>query len=244
MQKEQWFESWFDSPWYPILYDHRDFAEAEAFILNLLSALQPIANSKFLDLACGRGRHSIFIHSHGYDVTGLDLSPASIADANLHAKEGLRFGVHDMREPFESKYDFIFNLFTSFGYFDNKEDNLRVLENVRTSLLPNGTFVMDFFNIHKVVAGMVKSETIEKSGIRFGIKRSFENGFVKKAIHIEDGDQIRDFEERVQGFDLEELQSMLESKGLKISNVWGDYSGAKYLPQESPRLIIFARKSA
>jgi hypothetical protein len=27
-------------------------------------------------------------------------------------------------EPFEEKYDAIFNLFTSFGYFENEEDNL------------------------------------------------------------------------------------------------------------------------
>src|SRR5687768_1289478 len=111
----QWFESWFDSPWYPILYSHRDHAEAEAFVENLLKTLAPAPGARFLDLACGRGRHARFIHRRGFDVTGLDLSTASIADARLFEEPGLRFAVQDMRHPFPGTYDYILNLFTSFG---------------------------------------------------------------------------------------------------------------------------------
>ncbi len=244
MSETQWFESWFDSKWYPILYSHRDYDEADRFVGNLLKTLQPETGNKFLDLACGRGRHSVFIHNHGYDVTGLDLSKASIDDAKLKEKAGLQFGVHDMRDPFEGQYDFILNLFTSFGYFEVVEDNHKVLQNVMASLLPNGVFVMDFFNIHKVVAQMVHEEEIQREGIKFGIRRSFKDGFVRKQINIEDGDVRKTFEERVQGFGLSELREMLSKNGFSIQKVWGDYNGAEYSEKESPRLIIFAGKHA
>lgn len=242
MSEAQWFESWFDSKWYPILYSHRDYKEADRFVGNLLATLAPKAGSKFLDLACGRGRHSVFIHNHGFDVMGVDLSKASIADAQLNAKPGLRFAVHDMRVPFEGQFDFILNLFTSFGYFEVIEDNHKVLQNVYASLLPNGTFVMDFFNINKVVSGMVHEEVIEREGIKFGINRSFRDGFVRKQIRIEDGGVQKTFEERVQGFGLKELSDMLKANGLTVQKVWGDYDGAEFSASESPRLIIFAGK--
>ncbi|MFN3940966.1 MAG: YkgJ family cysteine cluster protein, partial [Chitinophagales bacterium] len=82
------------------------------------------AVSKILDLACGKGRHSIYLNQLGYDVTGADLSENSIKEASKFANEKLHFKVHDMRIPFEEKYDAIFNLFTSFGYFENDADNL------------------------------------------------------------------------------------------------------------------------
>jgi SAM-dependent methyltransferase len=238
----QWFESWFDSPWYPILYSHRDYAEAEGFITHLLQALAPAPKARFLDLACGRGRHSIFIHKHGFDVTGLDLSAASIADANLSAQEGLRFAVHDMREPLQGSYDYILNLFTSFGYFETVEEHITVLKNVASSLSPNGTFVLDFFNIHKVLAELVPAEEIERNGIHFSIKRSFENGNLIKRIDLVDGGKEYHFAECVKGFSLDDFKNLFDAAGLQIHHVWGDYAGGEFDSNRSPRLILFAGK--
>jgi SAM-dependent methyltransferase len=237
----QWFESWFDSPWYPILYSHRDYAEAEAFIEHLLQALAPPPAARFLDLACGRGRHSIFIHQHGFDVTGLDLSAASIADAQLSAEPGLRFAVHDMRLPLRGQYDYILNLFTSFGYFADEQENLQVLQNVARSLAPGGTFVLDFFNVHEVMRQMVPSQEIERAGVHFSIRKRCEDGFVIKSIHLVDGDAQHDFEERVQGLDLPIFERLCTQAGLEIEEIWGDYAGNAFKAGSSPRLILFAR---
>jgi SAM-dependent methyltransferase len=239
-----WFESWFDSPYYPLLYQHRDDQEAERFIAKLLGYLQLPAQAQVLDLACGRGRHARYIHAQGYDVTGLDLSPASIHDANLHAAPGLRFGVQDMRDPLPAHYDLILNLFTSFGYFEDPSDNLRVLRNVSAALLPGGTFVMDFFNAEKVLAGLVPSDEKVLQGIHFGITKEVINGIIVKRIHVQDGDQHYDFQERVQALHADLITQLMQQAGLVEYARWGGYDGRPWDPAAADRLVIFARRPA
>jgi SAM-dependent methyltransferase len=242
--QEQWFESWFDSPWYPILYSHRDYAEAEAFISQLLAALAPADGARFLDLACGRGRHAIYIHRHGYDVTGLDLSAASIADAKRSEEPGLRFATQDMRQPIAGQYDYILNLFTSFGYFQDLSDNLAVLRNVAASLAPGGTFVLDFFNVADVLRKLVPAEEIERQGVAFSIRRKLHEGCIVKSIHLADGAVTRDYEERVQALGLPDFEQLFATAGLQIEEIWGDYAGHRFQEAHSPRLILFARHAA
>ncbi len=240
----QWFESWFDSPWYPILYSHRDYAEAEAFIEHLLEALSPTQGAKFLDLACGRGRHAVFIHQHGLDVTGVDLSAASIADAKLNEKPGLRFHVHDMRQPIAGQYDYILNLFTSFGYFDDKKDNLLVLKHISKGLVPGGTVVLDFFNVEEIKRKLVPYHEVEREGVQFKISKRLENGFIVKEIHLIDGAEEHVFEERVQALGLGDFESLFAGAGLVIEELWGDYNGNAFDAAHSPRLILFARQAS
>ena len=76
-------------------------------------------------MACGKGRHSVHLNSLGYQVTGLDLSEESIAYAKQFENSSLHFDVHDMSTPYHDQFDAVFNLFTSFGYFENEEDNLK-----------------------------------------------------------------------------------------------------------------------
>jgi cyclopropane fatty-acyl-phospholipid synthase-like methyltransferase len=82
----------------------------------------------------------------GFDVLGADLSENSILEAQKNTNDSLHFKVHDMREPFE-KYDAIFNLFTSFGYFENDEDNLTTLKAIKESPSEYGFAVIDFMNV-------------------------------------------------------------------------------------------------
>ena len=124
-QSENWFASWFDTDYYHILYKDRNDDEAQQFMDNLTHYLNLPEEAKILDLACGKGRHSIYLNSLGFDVTGADLSENSIAEASKFSNKNLRFKEHDMRISFEEKYDAIFNLFTSFGYFENDADNLK-----------------------------------------------------------------------------------------------------------------------
>ena len=75
---KQWYASWFDTPYYHILYKDRDYTEAQGFMDNLTNYLNIPEGGKILDLACGKGRHSVYLNSLGYDVTGVDLSEKSI----------------------------------------------------------------------------------------------------------------------------------------------------------------------
>ena len=80
-EKKQWFELWFDSPLYHILYKHRNQDEANHFIDNVIKKLE-IDYGKILDLACGKGRHAYYLAQKGFDTIGVDLSPESIQYAN------------------------------------------------------------------------------------------------------------------------------------------------------------------
>ena len=109
-----WFKEWFNSPYYHKLYFEHDEKEASAFITRLLNKLSVPEQAKLLDVACGRGRHSKILASHGFDVTGIDLAPASIAIAKAQENGHLHFYEHDMRLPFWINYfDYAFNFFTS-----------------------------------------------------------------------------------------------------------------------------------
>ena len=79
---KDWFASWFDTTYYHILYKHRDQKEARLFMANLVAFLGLKRHDKILDLACGKGRHSLFLNSLGFDVVGADLSQNSVDHAN------------------------------------------------------------------------------------------------------------------------------------------------------------------
>jgi 2-polyprenyl-3-methyl-5-hydroxy-6-metoxy-1,4-benzoquinol methylase len=81
MTKKSWFSTWFDSPYYHILYEQRDEKEAASFIQALQQKLHIQPGMNVLDAACGKGRHAYNNHQMGYEVCAFDLSVESIAEA-------------------------------------------------------------------------------------------------------------------------------------------------------------------
>ena len=239
-----WFASWFDSPHYHILYKNRDYKEAEYFLKKLTTYLKPKSTDKILDLACGAGRHSIYLNKLGFDVTGVDLSPNSISVANESSNDRLHFDVHDMREIFkENGFNYILNMFTSFGYFETEEENIKMLKSVEQTLQPNGTFVLDFFNVHRVIRNLIKEETKEIDGLQFKIRKKLVDGRIIKHINFTENNQSFSFQEKVQAIDLIQFEHLFSLAGLKIMATFGDYSLEKYNQQHSERLIIIAQKT-
>ena len=67
----------------------------------LIDKLELKGNEKILDLACGFGRHSLEFARRGYEVTGVDITPAYIGYAAKQAgKEKLNaeFICKDIRD--------------------------------------------------------------------------------------------------------------------------------------------------
>lgn len=197
-----------------------------------------------LDLACGKGRHALYMSRFGYQVTGLDISESSIAFARNFEHEGLDFFQHDMRKPFRINYfDFIFNFFTSFGYFKTEQEHLQTLRNVERGLRPGGLFVLDFMNAQKVIRNLVQGEIKVLDNITFSIQRHVHDGKIIKTITLNDQGREMTFEEQVNGFDLTVLRSMFGSARLEIIGQYGSYDLDDFDPDESDRLILFGRKS-
>jgi SAM-dependent methyltransferase len=238
-----WFERWFDSPYYHTLYKHRDEEEARYFIENLIRFLKPSAHAEMLDVACGRGRHSIFLNQLGFNVTGIDLSPSSIEFASQFAKPDLRFEMHDMRNTLCSNvYDYVINLFTSFGYFESDYENLRAIDTMATALKKGGILIMDYLN-----AGLFheKTHTIEEKSIdgsSFTIKRKIEGNFVFKEIEVQTADEKFLFNERVELLYKQDFERYFKATGLVTTACFGDYDLSPFHLSESKRLILIARK--
>jgi SAM-dependent methyltransferase len=235
---KNWYVSWFDTPYYHILYKDRDYAEAQSFMDNLTQYLNLPDEATILDLACGKGRHSLYLNTLGYQVTGADLSKNSIMAASEFTNETLRFVEHDMRLPFDEKFDAIFNLFTSFGYFESDDDNLQTLIAIRDSLTEYGFGVIDFMNADYVIQNLVSQEVKTVDNITFYIKRYVNDNHIFKEITFEDQGESYTFTEKVKVLRLADFESLMEEAGIYLLDVFGDYKLKKFFKNESERLIL------
>lgn len=240
MQKEteNWFTSWFDTPYYHILYKDRNYEEAVVFMKKLTQFLELEKDQTILDLACGKGRHAISLNKLEYDVTGVDLSPASIVYAKNYENKTLHFDVHDMCKPYHKKFDAVFNLFTSFGYFENEQDNLRTLMAIKANLNPKGKAIIDFMNVNYVINNLVEKETKTVNGIIFHIHRYVKEGYIIKDITFQDNNKSYTFSEKVKALTKEDFQAYFKKAGIELLFTFGDYNLGSFNPEESPRLIL------
>jgi len=243
----KWFESWFDSPYYHLLYQHRDDKEAQLFIDHLYTKLDILPSHKILDLACGAGRHAIYMARKGNIVTGIDLAANSIAEARskvheLPEKPNIEFQVSDMRNfHLNTKFDFVFNLFTSFGYFENKCENQEVIASIKNHQTKGGILVIDYLNSQLVRSRGEESYTKVIQNIKFQIHKYFQDDFVMKEIRVSDRGIIYSYREQVQLFAADELESMLRANSYNLKGHYGDYNLTAY-SEISPRSIWLGAK--
>jgi SAM-dependent methyltransferase len=238
-----WFKGWFGSPYYKLLYSNRDVDEARLFIANITRHLGLKEGDRVLDLACGRGRHSIELHRLGFDVVGIDISEESISEASAAQHTGIRFLVHDMRQPFPVRdLDAVLNLFTSFGYFHSSEDDLLTIKAVMDALKPGGFFVIDFLNSVRTLKEMVAEDTVERDGIRFNIQRRLVDNIITKEITVIDGSEQHFFQEEVDALSFDDFEGYFNHSGFSVIEVFGDYDLKAFDPEISERLIMVAMK--
>lgn len=235
---QQWYASWFDTPFYHILYKDRDHSEAQLFMDNLTEYLNVPEHGKILDLACGKGRHSMYLNSLGYNVTGVDLSENSIAYAKQFENETLHFDVHDMCKPYGQTFDAVFNLFTSFGYFKNEDDNLKTIKAIKANLNEYGFGVIDFMNSDYVIDNLVSEDIKTVEGIDFHQKRHVEDGYIIKTITFNANNQDYSFQERVKALTLADFEMLFEKAGVYLLDVFGDYKLNSFYKNTSERLIM------
>jgi SAM-dependent methyltransferase len=243
MSDKIWYKDWFNSPYYHVLYKSRDYNEAATFINNLIAHLQLSKSDNVWDLACGKGRHSIYLNSKGINVIGTDLSDNSISEALQSSNDKLEFFVHDMRTPFRINYfTHVFNLFTSIGYFENDHDNLKVFKSVHSALKPGGVFVIDFFNCKKVMECMLPQETKVIEGISFSILKTVQDNKIIKRIEFSDKGHDYFFEEKVSLLNKDDFMKLAQQCGFTLQAAFGDYSLNAFDQNNSERLILIFKK--
>ncbi|MEZ5047927.1 MAG: class I SAM-dependent methyltransferase [Chitinophagaceae bacterium] len=240
-----WFEEWFDSSYYHILYKHRSIDEAKHFVQLLVNKMQAPPHASLLDLACGKGRHALEFSAFDLDVTGVDLSANSIEIAKAYEKENLSFYTHNMLHLFRINYfDIIVNLFTSFGYFASKQENTNAAKAIYAGLKKDGIFIFDFVNQKHAIANIENNpyEEITRQDILFKITRSHSENQYRKKIEIKDKDLILEYNEKVNKLSFNEAISIFEGVGLKFVEAFGSYQLDDYNEETSNRMILFFKK--
>jgi len=236
--KSEWYLDWFNSPFYHQLYKERDYSEATYFMNNLISKLQIDKNSSILDLACGRGRYSLYLSKIGHKVTGIDISKENISEAKKNESDKLNYVLHDMRQPLNEKFDLILNLFTSFGYYQNEKDNISVIQSIKYNLNSEGKAVIDFLNIDYVLNNLVKYEEKFFDKTTFIINRYLENSLLIKDITVESNNKTYKFQEKVKAYRIGDFLKMFKECDLKLKEKFGDYNLNNFNKSSSPRLIM------
>lgn len=243
MTPTSWYRRWFGEE-YLQLYPHRDQAEAGEGIELVLRSVDVPSGGRALDVACGAGRHLREMERRGLRPVGLDLSLPLLSVAR---EAGLRVVRGDMRElPFAADaFELVTNFFTSFGYFDDPAEDIRVATEVRRVLRPGGAFVFDFLN-----AARVREELQPRDERHVGPRRIvqtrhlLEGGrVVEKRIEFHDpSDRLPHiFHERVRLYEPEELRELLNGAGLAVDRAFGDYTGSGLEPA-SPRVLLLGRR--
>jgi ubiquinone/menaquinone biosynthesis C-methylase UbiE len=245
---EAWFQKAF-GPEYSDLYAHRDSRDAER-AMGLIRGLDEIdlPNMRVLDLCCGEGRHSFqALRWNPRLVVGMDLSPWLLKTA-ARVKRDTRQALHivrgDMRSlPFRSaSFDLVLNLFTSFGYFHEEEQNEGVFRELRRVLVASGGyFVIDHVNPAWLEKNLVpESERFTPRGARVHEWRRIvgESPFrrVEKRAMVEFGKERREFLESVRLYEPSEMTTMAARWGLVLHRSFGDFDAGPLGP-DSPRAI-------
>lgn len=242
--------------WYPVVYAHRDDAEATRNAPGIARLLALPPGARVLDVGCGAGRYARALAALGLRVTGVDLSESLLAQARRRSP-GLpgapTYVRADMRDlPFGPQFDGAVSLFTSFGYFERPEDDARVVASVARALVPGGRFLLDVLNAEAVLAAPDADGEDLRPPWRVTFRRRLDpttpgGPYVRKRIVVSDlrtGRDVFDVEERVRVHDRASIDRLLVAAGLEpVGEPRGDLLGAPASAQ-APRFVRVARRRA
>ncbi len=204
-----------------------------------------------LDLACGSGTHAIGMSKRGYQVVGLDYSVAMLAIAGEEAQEHdikINFLHGDMRDlQFGPTFDGVYCIGTSLGYFD-EENNQKVIQGIRRALKPGGVFLLEVDNRDFVMRAQPNLLWYEGDGFICMEETSFD--YISSRLTVnrtmlmdEGGKKVSKYSIRV--YSLHELGTILHKEGFSVNSIGGHRAAPMaFLGEESPKIIITARKKA
>jgi len=246
----EWFENedfWRD--FYSYMFPPERFSAAKEEVTRIL-ALAQCSGGGLLDLCCGPGRHAVEFAQCGFRVTGVDRSPFLLDRGREHASKAgasIEWVTEDMRTFVRpAAFDLACNLFTSFGYFKDEQDDLRVLRNIHQSLKKTGVLVIEALGKERLARTWLNTISTELADGSLMVQRPQLRDDCCRVhsdwILIKDG-RSRSFSFEHTVYSGRELKDRLLSCGFEQVQLFGDLQGSAY-DLEAKRLVAVARKSS
>ncbi len=229
------------------IFADKNPAETKKEVEQIISLTGIVGNSKILDLCCGQGRHSLEFARRGFKVTGIDRTKKYLERAIKEATRknlSIEFTNEDIRNfKSESYFDMIINMYTSFGYFEKHEENMKVLHNCYESLSSNGKLLIDLVGKEILKKKFKESESTTIEGITYIEQRKLIGDWkmIENKWKLINGLQEREFKLSHWLYSAEELKEMLSETGFHSIKIFGDLSGIRY-DENAKRLIAIAVK--
>ena len=247
-----------EKPWYeqdnfwatfePVLFTQQRITAAAEEVEQVLMLLDLQAGAKVCDLCCGVGRHSLELARRGFDVTAVDRTQRYLGRARAGAKdEGLNveFVAADARSFIRPEaFDVVLNLFTSFGYFEDDDDNTKMLENIHASLKPAGRLVVEIMGKEALARVFRERDWHESDDTILLEERKLSEDWRRiesRWILIKDGKQQAECRFSLRLYSAVELKELLKQCGFRQVDIYGNLAGEPY-DQNAKRLVVVARK--
>jgi SAM-dependent methyltransferase len=246
----EWFED--ESFWedlYPFLASDERIEVAKGEVAQIIRLLNVSQGASVLDLCCGPGRHSLILAKKKFQVTGLDRTKCLLNRAKAEAKvQGLEIEwiQQDMRDFVRTEsFDLVLSMLTSFGYFDNKDEDKRVLRNVLDSLKPGGSLVLDLAG-KEILARIFQptnSHDLADGSILVERHEIFDDWTrIRNEWILIKGDQAKTHRFHHTIYSGQELRQLLEGVGFGEVRLYGSLEGDEY-GLEANRLIAVGQKA-
>lgn len=246
---QPWYEDdSFWATWAPDMFSEKAHLRAVAEVEGILALAQPADGADILDLCCGPGRITLPLARLGYHMTGVDRTADYLATLGEFAEaEGVEVEtVHEDMRSFrrEGAFDAALNLFTSFGYFEDQEDDRQVARNLFASLRPGGTLVMELMG-KEILARIFdprRWQRIDDNTIRLEeteVTRDWT--WVRSRWILLRGDERTEHVVEHRIYSAAELIALLEDAGFVNCESFGSLGGTPY-DHEAKRLVVLAHK--
>lgn len=246
----EWFEK--EDFWVnfgPIMFDEQRWAEAESVAESVKKICGLSENDTIIDCGCGPGRISIELALLGLKVTGVDLIRPLLDAAGESAKDenvSLDLIQTDLRTfTTEKKFDAAVNLYTSFGYCDSIDDDIRILKNIASAVKDGGVFVMECLSREIAVRDFTEGEWFYRAGktvlTEFSVQGAWE-GLLSHWILIDNktGERFdHTFVQRL--YSAVELKRILLDAGFCSCDIYGDFDFSPY-NEKARTMVLVCRK--
>ena len=246
-RRKEWFDD--DSLWkdlYPLMFPDTRFVEAGGKVKKALSLTKPVGKSA-LDLCCGPGRHSIALAEHGFSVTGVDRTKYLLDKAKARARAAgvkIEWIQRDMRDFVRPDcFDLVLNMFTSFGYFEDVNEDRRVAANVYRSLKEKGVFLIDIMGKEVLARIFRERDWYELDNTMVLEERKVRANWSwmeSRWLMIKDG-KMDEFRVSHRLYSAAELAALLSDCGFGTIDIYGDLAGTPY-DHTAKRLVLVAHK--